>query len=196
MSELAKRDAKLARAIEAMQGFGAPWGVAGGWAVALFVGREIRPHADVDIAIFRGDQARIHADLRPTVARRVIAGVLEPSPEGEWLALPVHEVHLGWADGFELELLLNERDDVRGEWVFRRDARVRRPLDRTFVYAEGVPCLAPEIVLLYKSKSPAAKDDADLAAALPNLSVEQRRWLRSSLDTTSPGHRWSAALDT
>lgn len=194
MNPLPVQNAALYRAIAAMQRFGAPWGIAGGWAIALFVGREIRPHADVDVAIFRGDQARVHSNLEPTMARRVAAGVLDPWPEGEWLAPPIHEVHLGWADGLALELLLNERDERSGEWVFRRDSRVRRPLSCTFRYLTGVPCLAPEIALLYKSKAPGVKDDADFIAALPELSDEQRRWLRASLDMVSPGHPWSVAL--
>ncbi|HEV2736058.1 MAG TPA: hypothetical protein VGV85_14520, partial [Longimicrobiaceae bacterium] len=43
----------------AMRGFGAPWCVAGGWALDLFLGRATRPHADVDLALFRDDQARL-----------------------------------------------------------------------------------------------------------------------------------------
>ena len=32
------------------------WGLAGGYAVEQFLGRAIRPHADIDIGVFRDQQ--------------------------------------------------------------------------------------------------------------------------------------------
>ena len=57
-----------------------------------------------------------------------------------------------------------------------------------------VPYLAPEIVALYKSRAPALKDDADLAAVLPHFSLDQRDWLRHALELTMPGHRWGELI--
>jgi hypothetical protein len=89
--------------------------------------------------------------------------------------------------------LLNEHDRETGEWVFRRDARIRRPLAGAFVQ-DRVPYLAPEIVLLYKAKAPSAKDDADFRTMRPHLQSDQRSWLRHALDVTAPGHHWASIL--
>ena len=77
--------------------------------------------------------------------------------------------------------------------VFRRDARIRRPLTSAFVKSSA-PYLAPEITLLYKSKSPGAKDTAYFNASLPRLDDVQHEWLRAALDTTAPGHQWESIL--
>jgi hypothetical protein len=90
--------------------------------------------------------------------------------------------------------LLNECDEGTQEWVFRRDPRVRRALAATFLGLPNLPYLAPEIVLLYKSKAPSAKDDADLGSVLPYIDGEQRTWLYEALQVTAPGHRWANTI--
>jgi hypothetical protein len=61
--------------------------------------------------------------------------------------------------------------------------------------ADGVRVLAPELVLLYKSKAPRPADEADFRAARPLLDAEARAWLRAALLGASPGHPWAATLD-
>ncbi len=51
------------RLLEVMRGFAAPWWVAGGWALDLWLGRETRVHQDVDLAILRGDQHKLYDTL-------------------------------------------------------------------------------------------------------------------------------------
>lgn len=174
-----------------MRDFHAPWAIAGGWAIALFVGHPVRSYADIDVAILRTDQQRLWTELRPRVAKQVIAGVLRDWRAGDWLMPPVHEIYLTWADGCRLEFLLNEHDPAAGDWVYRRDPRVRRELSRAFVNVHGIPCLAPEIVLLYKSKAPRTQDETDFATALPHLDLDRRRWLHAALANTAPGHPWA-----
>jgi hypothetical protein len=58
------------------------------------------------------------------------------------------------------------------------------------------PFLAPEIVLLYKSKEPRATDQADFHNALPRLSIYARKWLAEALSLTSVDHPWIAMLHT
>src|SRR3989304_4624999 len=69
-------------------------------------------------------------------------------------ALPAPGVPPRPPDGtFELEILLNEGEGPR--WRFRRDPRITRPLALAGMRtADGVPFLAPEIVLPYKAKEP------------------------------------------
>lgn len=184
-------DDELAVAIGAMRPFDGPWALAGGWAIDLHLHRRTRPHGDIDIAILRGDQRELWNGLHPRAAEYVDHGVVRAWQPDTWLDLPTHEVHVTTAGGHRLEFLLNEHDAAVGDWVYRRDQRVRRPLDRAFRRARGIPYLAPEIVLLYKSKSPRARDEADFAAALPAMDSEARRWLRTALELVAPGHPWA-----
>jgi Aminoglycoside-2''-adenylyltransferase len=183
----------IARAVDLMNGFTAPWGIAGGWALDLFIGHESRPHADIDIAIMRTDQQQLRSRLSGRV-EKVVAGELAEWSSAEMLEGPVHEIHVTWPDGYQLEFLLNEQDQATHEWVFRRDGRIRRTLAAAFATNRDVPYLVPEIVLLYKAKGATEKDDADLSAALPHLSSEQRTWLGEALAVTTPGHRWLSVL--
>lgn len=183
----------IERAVSLMNEFDAPWGIAGGWALDLFAGHESRTHADVDIAILRADQQQLRSRLSGRV-EKVVARQFAAWAAAEVLEPPVHEIHATWRDGYQLEFLLNEKDDATNEWVFRRDSRIRRSLDAAFLTRREVPCLAPEIVLLYKAKSPSARDDADFQTVLPHLTQEQRGWLGEALDVTIPRHRWASIL--
>ncbi|HEX8904043.1 MAG TPA: hypothetical protein VF771_04335, partial [Longimicrobiaceae bacterium] len=182
--------------VEAMRGCPAPWAVAGGWALDVFLGRQTRVHADVDVAVFRHDQRAVREHFRGWEMRKVVDGELAPWEAGEWLALPVHEVHARRAAGDRstVELLLNERAGDR--WLFRRDPSISLPLERTILRdADGIPFLVPEIVLLYKSKDPREHDERDLAGVVERLGDERRGWLRDALRITRPGHPWLARLE-
>ena len=184
----------IERAVSVMRGFPGPWGIAGGWALDLAVGRQSRPHADIDIAILRENQHDLRSRLRGGRVEKVVEHQLIEWPPNETLEQPIHEVHVAWPDGAHLEFLLNERDPRTGDWLFRRDVRVRRSIEAAFPTEQRIPHLAPEIVLLYKSKAPSAKDDADFEMSIPHLTGEQRSWLRQALDTTMPGHHWARIL--
>ena len=178
-----------------MRGFHAPWCIAGGWALDLFLGRETRPHADVDVALFRGDQVLLRQHLVGWTFEKVLGGVLGRWQEGEWLHPPIHEVHVrsGGQPPVTLEFLLNERAGDR--WVFRRNPEVNCPLDRVILRsATGLPVLCPAVVLLYKAKAPRAVDGSDFETARASLDAEQRAWLQSALRTCHPGHRWLTRL--
>jgi hypothetical protein len=56
--------------------------------------------------------------------------------------------------------------------------------------AEGIPYLAPEIVLLFKAKHTRPKDEDDFAATVPHLGEARVRWLVDALERVHPGHRW------
>jgi hypothetical protein len=49
-------------------------------------------------------------------------------------------------------------------------------------HRDGIPFLAPEVVLLLKARSKAERDQRDVQTALPVLSAEQRSWLRDTLE--------------
>jgi hypothetical protein len=125
---------------------------------------------------------------------KAAGGRLSPWAEGEELRLPRRAVWCrkeGHAPDF-FELLLNEID---GElFRFRRDATVTLPRARmSFESPAGLPVLAPEVVLLYKSNGP-EEHAADFRSAAPALSAEACAWLKGALDTVSPGHPWAREL--
>ena len=185
----------LAAVAATMRGFPAPWCVAGGWAVDLFLGRLTREHADVDVALFREDQLDLREWLAGWSFRKAVGGTLVEWADGEWLRLPVHEVHAAPATpgAAAMEFLLNERD---GElWTFRRDPSVRCPVrDVIGPSPPGLPVLCPAVVLLYKAKGPRETDELDFSAALGHLAPERREWLRAALERVHPGHPWLARL--
>ena len=82
-----------------------------------------------------------------------------------------------------------------GDWVFRRDPRIRRPLAEAIeADAAGIPYLAPEIVLLFKAKAARDKDEADFARVLPRLAPHRVAWLREALELVQPEHDWLGRL--
>jgi Aminoglycoside-2''-adenylyltransferase len=187
----------------------APWYIAAGWAIDLFLGAERREHEDLEVAV--------PADRFGRMAE-VLAGlelfVISPDPvapavgEGETrraLAVPLAEAdalvettHQTWvlerAAGVWRFDVFREPSDG-DTWICRRDASIRMRYDRLIERTrEGVPYGRPEVVLLFKAKHARPKDDGDLAAVLPLLEPERRRWLAEALELVHPGHRWLAEL--
>lgn len=64
--------------------------------------------------------------------------------------------------------------------------------------AGGIFYLAPELVLLFKSKNTGTherpKDQRDFEKTLPHLEPERRAWLYWALMATSPDHPWIKEL--
>jgi hypothetical protein len=172
------------------------WYVCGGWALDLFLGRVTRAHKDVDIAVARRDQSEAQGNLlrRGWTLEKAAGGSLSPWEAGEELTLPLHVV---WCrneahDPVFFELLLNEIDDR--VFRFRRDPAVTLPRARmSFESPCGLPALAPEVVLLYKSNS-VEEYGEDFRHTAPALPAQARAWLRGALDRVSPGHPWAREL--
>lgn len=175
--------------------FPAPWCIAGGWAIDLFLDQVTRSHDDVELAVFRQDQLSLHRHLGGWRFEKIVDGRRIGWGNGEYLELPVHEIHARPADGSTaaVEFLLNERD--ANHWVYRRNPSIRMPIEHAIVRSKaGLPILAPEIVLLFKSKSPREKDAADLKSASPALHSTRRRWLTQAVGAAEPGHPWLELL--
>lgn len=178
-----------------MRNFKPTWFVAGGWAVDLYLGKVTRPHSDIEIAIFRKDQLALQTYLKGWLLRKVAHGELSPWHRDEFLKPPTHEVHCfnEGSDPRQIEVLLNEADDK--EWIYRRNVKVTRPLSKCqLVSKECVKFLCPEIVLLYKSKNPSAKDEQDFTGIIKYLDAEQRGWLKDSIAICDDRHHWLQRL--
>jgi hypothetical protein len=145
-----------------------PYWITGGWAIDLAVGRVTRDHADVDVMLLERDKHALWIDLTEVGVEP--AGALGPGRfvlHSDKLPLPT-EVFLSRADGMSL--------------VYRRGAySVTRALADATRSRDGIPYLAPELVLVFKARSAAARDQHDVEAALPLLDAGQRAWLQDTL---------------
>ncbi|HUY79510.1 MAG TPA: aminoglycoside adenylyltransferase [Ktedonobacterales bacterium] len=179
----------------------APWWIAGGWAIDLYLGRQTRGHADIDVLFLRRDQDVVRALF---AAWDMQAALPPPRDEtwpfrswrqGETLDPAIHDI---WCrpsatQPWAIQLMVADTRDE--QWLFRRMPTIVRPLaELGCVTPEGVPYLAPEIQLLYKAKGLRPKDEADFTRTLPALSAERRQWLRDALLTTHPQHSWLKRL--
>jgi hypothetical protein len=180
-----------------MSSFDAPWWVAGGGALDLWMGHPTRAHLDVDVAILRDDQKQLHETFGgwelyyATPDHRLV-----PYRSDRWLQEPLHGVWVRPTSDapWLCEFLLNEHEGQ--QWVYRRNSAVRKPLAEVGVMASaaGVPILVPEIVLLYKAHELTEKDEADFRSVLPQLTPSRKAWLLGALDETTPDHPWARRL--
>lgn len=178
-----------------LDGITAPWWIAGGWALDLFVGKTTRQHEDLDIGILRRDARAVLGALPRWEAFEAKDGKLTLL---ETFAEPRRDVHSLWcrplgSKEWQLEIMLDDADGA--QWVFRRATEIRRALADTILRTrEGLPFLAPEVQLLYKAKLVRPKDQQDFDLVLPLLSVNARSWLLESLIRALPTHPWIPAL--
>jgi len=176
------------------------WWIAGGWALDLFLGRTTRAHEDIDLLILRRDQLIVQEHLlawQLFKTQQPIPPHLAPWPEGEFLELPICDIWVrrdadsGWA----FEIMLMEAEDDR--WVYRRFQSVGGRIAGMGLKTEtGIPYLAPEIQLLYKSGSCQEKDFEDLLRVLPSLPPERTQWLLDCLrEQYAEGHPWIGHIE-
>jgi Aminoglycoside-2''-adenylyltransferase len=158
----------------------APWWIAGGWSLDLFLGRQVRPHKDLDVAVLRRDQRRVFDALPGWELAAAHDGGLEPW-DGALLPADRHGL---WArprgaERWQLELVLDEAD---GEtWRYRRDPRVTRPI--ASLGPSGGP-QPPEVALLYKAREPGHEGDWD--AVVGRLDAVARAWLADAVACAHP----------
>ena len=167
-------------AAELLRGLAAPWWIAGGWSLDLFLGVELRPHKDLDVAVLRRDQARLLEALPDWELCTAHDGRLE-----RWDGTPLPPDRHGlWArprgaGRWHLEFVL---DDAEGDtWRYRREPRVTRPL--ASLGPSGGP-LPPEFALLYKAREPG--QERDWRAVVPRLDAAARTWLADAVALAHP----------
>jgi len=181
--------------LELMRGFDAPWYVAGGWALDLFLGRQTRAHNDIEVSVFRADEAKLRKHLGGWEHFIAESGTLIPLADRDPLPPNAHEL---WSrergrDAWQLEILVEER--VGDRWVYRRHERVGAHWkDIGRFTQDGIPYIRPDIQLLYKSKNPRPSDESDLLAVLPRLDPAQKATLYAFISTTDGSHRWLERL--
>jgi hypothetical protein len=173
-------------------GFERPWWVVGGWAIEAFTGAP-REHEDVDVSILGCDVPALREHVGESWQLWNIAdGALRP--------LTDH-----WPDVMHPESQIWGRRDAASPWAFdlpltpdrdglwtnkRLPDHVAPVEDVTWVAADGIRYLNPEIVLLYKSRLERVKDARDLDRTWPLLDEPARAWLREKVARLHPDHAW------
>lgn len=170
------------------------WGIAGGWALDLHLGKQSRAHDDIDVIILREEQLTAYNYLSGDwMLYKAENGKLVPWQEGEFLKTTndiwvTKSSSSPWA--FQIMLVETEQQS----WIYRREKSIRRRLEDIFLRTDDeIPYLRPEIQLLYKGGSSKVreKDFQDLQIMLPYLLPEQRDWLKMTLKRQFPtGHSW------
>ncbi|MFN8492396.1 MAG: GrpB family protein [Caldilineaceae bacterium] len=181
-----------------LKDFPCPWYISSGWALDLFLGLVRRVHHDVDVVVARADQlvlqkymtAREWKFVTPYEKR------LELWPPYMRLELPRFQAHAHRKDDF-IDFLLT--DITNSVWHYRREPSIVQTIERsTLVTQGGIPFLAPELVLLFKSKNTSGqardKDQIDFAEVNAHLEPVRRAWLRWALLATNPTHPWLEQL--
>ncbi|MFD0407907.1 nucleotidyltransferase domain-containing protein [Kitasatospora sp. NPDC127116] len=177
-----------------LAGIGTPWYVAAGWALDLFRGRRTRAHGDIEIAIPAAGFPEIRSRFPRCVFDAAGSGRIWEDAAPEVLAA----VHQTWLrDPVTGNYLLDVfREPHDGDtWICRRDETIRLPYrDIILRTRDGIPYLAPELVLLFKAKHVRRKDQSDFDATVPHMTPAQRGTLTELLARVHPGHPWIAAL--
>ena len=184
-----------------LAGVQAPWCVAAGWAIDLFLGKERRVHEDLEIAVPREQFSEIAGTLAGYELFILDGDLTDPG-----LVWPFADraegtrptpADVGAGDGDRRWRLDVFRESSEGDtWIYRRDERIRLPysdvIERT---ADGIPYARPEIVLLFKAKHcDQPKDEADFAAVLPSLGPAAAGGSPSRLRSSIPATLgWSAS---
>jgi len=177
-----------------LSGIAAPWCVAAGWALDLFRGTQTREHGDIEIAIPAASFPEVRGRFAGYVFDAVSSGRIWENAAPDVLAA----THQTWlrdpATGNYLLDVFREPHD--GEtWTCRHDATIRLPYSEVICRTpDGIPYLAPELVLLFKAKHSRPKDQADFDATIPHMTPAQRTKLADLLARAHAGHRWLADL--
>ena len=176
-----------------------PFWLGGGYSLDFLIGKKTREHEDLDFIIRRQDQLcfqniLVGWDLQ--AADPPGTATLFPWKKGHYYELPVHNIwcRKNESSHWDLELLFSEFEG--DEWVYRRNPAIRGSMDSFAWKTEnGLMVLAPEIQLLYKSRSKRPKDFFDLDNCLCILSADQKNQLKIWIQLDSGNeHPWLSLI--
>jgi len=175
------------------------WGIAGGWALDLYMGKQSRTHDDIDVILFREEQLTAFAYLsKDWILYKAENGKLNLWEDGEFLP-STNDIWVSRNDdspwAFQIMLVDKEHDS----WIYKRETSIRREWKDIFsTTGEGISYLKPEIQLLYKGGSSKIreKDQKDFLNVWPALMPQAKEWLISSLNIQFPnGHAWIDSIE-
>ncbi len=191
----------------------------GGQAIDLFLEYETRVHGDVDVCAFwserdeiirfmqsqgfqvyemlSGGRAHRITDLSKQLKEKRNIFCFKEScplvklyPKDENDCCYIEFFHTGQTELDFIEILFNDRTEKFFEYA--RDRDIKREYGKAVLYADGVPYLAPELCILYKSTYTDRDGyQQDFELAYKAMTEEQRGWLQTALKKLYPeGHKW------
>lgn len=169
------------------------WWITGGNALDLHFNRSWRQHSDTDISVIRQEAPALVDTLAGWDIYVAAEGKLypwdgfapdadrsennlwcRPNAEGPWV----------------LDVTISDGDEH--DWIYRRDRRIRQPWNEAILTGRrGIPHLAPELQLLFKSHDIRPKDQLDATKTIPLLAAEEAMRLRRYLPST---HGWRTLI--
>lgn len=195
------------------------WAICGGFALDMFLGKEIRKHSDIDICVFENDREKIlpymlqnkwdvyefrgngkvrslSRELLSEAGRNLmctngVCAIAKFYPCDEEGLLWYEFFHTGINELDYIEFLFNT---ATAEYLIFDEAKgIKREIEKAVLYHERVPYLAPEIVLLYKSAcADGEENNVDFEQTYPLMNDEQKEWFLRSLSILYPnGHKWN-----
>jgi hypothetical protein len=135
----------MTRTAELMAGYPRRWFLCGGWAVDAWLGKQTRPHLDVDIAVFHDDQHALFQHLTGWDLIGHDPNVADDSPDpwtGRRLDLPAH-IHASnpALHGVELDIQLNAV--IEGRWVCREQPLIAHQVNGRTISPWQLPTAPP-----------------------------------------------------
>jgi hypothetical protein len=184
----------LSELIRLFEGWPARWSISGGVALELHLGRSWRAHHDSDVSILRDDASALRRVLVGWDIHVAASGVLTPW-NGSALVVQADQNNMWCRKGQDyrwcLDVTISDGDQEC--WIYRRSPTLRVPWSEAVLIGErGIPYLAPELQLLFKSKNNRTKDDKDATEVIPALEAERQRRLRNLLPRDHP---WQSLID-
>ena len=189
-------DETLTHVLKRTSGYPGFWCIAGGWAIDLYIGRQTRAHEDLELVVLRRDFKLLFEQFQKFHPRKIISG--EQATFLPWHGEPIEsEVIQMRLDDLDsntpCDLLLTPAEG--DQWICRRNEAIQRPLSDVINHTcDGVPFLAPEIVLLFKAKYVREKDRHDFDRVISLMSPPAKNWLREKLAIVHPNHAWLMRL--
>ncbi len=191
----------------------------GGHALDLFLGCESRMHGDIDVCVYWDDRNRIIQYMQSQGfevyemlgggrahhitdvscqfrARRNIfcfqqgCPLVKTYPPDEDGCCWMEFFHIGQTALDFIEFLFNDKTEEAFEYA--RNREIVLELGKAVLFRDGIPYLAPELCLLYKSTDIEREGcEQDFELAWKAMDPSQRRWLRNALLREYPGgHPW------
>lgn len=180
-----------------MDGYPEPWWLVGGHAIEAFTGVP-RFHEDIDLVVFTEHVPLLRAQLGGRFhlwsndggTFRVIDDA-HPEPLDPLSQIWMREdARSSW----RIDCILN--GSVDGRWQSKRDPSHVADLDEvTWVHADGIRYMRPELTLFFKARQARAKDTVDLGNAWPLMTQAQRDWLHDRVRRHYPEHPWLTRMD-
>ena len=202
-----------------LQGQDFSYAICGGFALDLFLGYESRTHGDIDILAFWEDRetiitfmqskgycvfemlggGKVHRITEIRMQEKLRKNIFCCTEDCELVRLyDTEEQDVYWFD-FQhtgltklnyIEFLFNEKTE--DEFVYVRDSRIRRDFWKAILEKDGIPYLAPELCLLFKSTDIEREGyQQDFELTVERLSEEQKAWFLDAMEKLYPeGHKW------